>query len=90
MKTLQENKSMGRGWLLGIACSLLGASAAWAEPQIQAINMSQQAGVDIVRIELSEPLAAVPTGFTIQSPPRVAIDLPFTPLGLGREPRHTL
>lgn len=84
MKTLQENKSMGRGWLLGIACSLLGASAAWAEPQIQAINMSQQAGVDIVRIELSEPLAAVPTGFTIQSPPRVAIDLPGVGNALGR------
>ncbi|MCY4754072.1 type IV pilus secretin PilQ [Pelomonas aquatica] len=75
---------MGRGWLLGIACSLLGASAAWAEPQIQAINMSQQAGVDIVRIELSEPLAAVPTGFTIQSPPRVAIDLPGVGNALGR------
>lgn len=84
MKTLQENKSMGRGRLLGFAFSLLGASAAWADPQIQAINMSQQAGVDIVRIELSEPLAALPTGFTIQSPPRVAIDLPGVSNALGR------
>lgn len=84
MKTLQENKSMGRGWLLGITFALLGAPAAWAEPQIQAINMSQQAGVDIVRIELSEPLAAVPNGFTIQSPPRVAIDLPGVGNAMGR------
>lgn len=84
MKTLQENKSMDRGWLLGFALALLGAPAAWADPQIQAINMSQQAGVDIVRIELSEPLAAVPTGFTIQSPPRVAIDLPGVGNALGR------
>ncbi|CAM3923542.1 type IV pilus secretin PilQ [Roseateles saccharophilus] len=84
MKTLQENKSMGRGWLLGFTLALLGAPAAWAAPQIQAINMSQQAGVDVVRIELSEPLAAVPTGFTIQSPPRVAIDLP----GVGNAMGH--
>ncbi|WP_202620319.1 AMIN domain-containing protein, partial [Escherichia coli] len=46
--------------------------------------MSQQAGVDIVRIELSEPLAAVPNGFTIQSPPRVAIDLPGVGNAMGR------
>lgn len=84
MKTLQENKSMGRSWLLGIAFALLGAPAAWAQTQIRAINSSQQAGVDVVRIELSEPLAAVPNGFTIQSPPRVAIDLPGVVNGLGR------
>ena len=29
-----------------------------------------------MRIELTEPLAAVPVGFTIQAPPRIAIDLP--------------
>ena len=36
----------------------------------------QQAGAEVVRIELSEPLAAVPAGFTVQAPPRIAIDLP--------------
>jgi type IV pilus assembly protein PilQ len=84
MKTLQENKAMGRSWLLGVAFALLGAPAAWAQTQIRAINSSQQAGVDVVRIELSEPLAAVPTGFTIQTPPRIAIDLPGVVNGLGR------
>lgn len=84
MKTLQENKSMGRSWLLGCAFALLGTSTAWAQTQIRAINTSQQAGVDVVRIELSEPLSAVPTGFTVQTPPRVAIDLPGVVNGLGR------
>jgi type IV pilus assembly protein PilQ len=85
MKTLQENKSMGRSWLLGFAfAALLGAPAAWAQTQIRAINTSQQAGVDVVRIELSEPLAALPTGFTVQTPPRIAIDLPGVVNAMGR------
>ncbi|WP_457420826.1 type IV pilus secretin PilQ [Roseateles sp. P5_E7] len=84
MKTLQENKAMGRSWLLGVAVALLSAPAAWAQTQIKAINTSQQAGVDVVRIELSEPLSAVPTGFTVQTPPRIAIDLPGVVNAIGR------
>lgn len=85
MMTLQENKSMGRGWLLGFALvALLGAPAAWAQTQIRAINSSQQAGVDVVRVELSEPLAALPSGFTVQTPPRIAIDLPGVVNAMGR------
>ncbi len=84
MKTLQENKSMGRGWLLGFALTLLAVPAAWAQTQIRTINTSQQAGVEVVRIELSEPLAALPTGFTIQAPPRIAIDLPGVVNAMGR------
>lgn len=83
-KTMQESKSMGRGWLLGFALALLASPAAWAQTQIRAINASQQAGVDVVRIELSEPLPAVPTGFTIQAPPRIAIDLPGVVNAVGR------
>ena len=84
MKTLQENKAMGRSWMLGVAFALLGAPVAWAQTQIRSINSSQQAGVEIVRIELSEPLPAVPTGFTVQTPPRIAIDLPGVVNGIGR------
>jgi len=84
MKTLQENKAMGRSWLLGVAVALLSAPAAWAQTQIKSINTSQQAGVDVVRIELSEPLSAVPAGFTVQTPPRIAIDLPGVVNAIGR------
>ena len=51
---------------------------------IQSINSTQQAGTEVVRIELSQPLTAVPTGFTIQTPPRIAIDLPGVGNAMGR------
>jgi len=60
------------------------ALGAWAENAIQSINSTQQGPADVVRIELSEPLAAVPAGFTVQTPPRVAIDLPGVTSALGR------
>lgn len=64
-----------RSW--GLAAMLaMGAPVAFAQGVIQAITSSQQAGADVVRVELSEPLAAVPAGFAIQQPPRIAIDLP--------------
>jgi len=56
-----------------------------AENTIQSINSAQQAGAEVVRIELSEPLSAVPTGFAIQSPPRIALDLP----GVGNTMRRS-
>jgi type IV pilus assembly protein PilQ len=62
-----------------------GASiSGWAQNAIQSINSSQQAGADVIRIELSEPLAALPAGFTVQAPPRIAIDLPGIGNGMGK------
>ncbi len=56
----------------------------WAQGTIQAINSSQQAGAEVIRVELSEALAAVPAGFTVQAPPRIAIDLPGVTSALGK------
>lgn len=70
---------------LGVACAaVVFMSQAWAAPSIQSITSSQQAGSDVVRIEMSEPLAAVPAGFAVQAPPRIAIDLPGVTNSLGR------
>ena len=66
--------------VLGIGAPLAG----WAQNAIQSINSTQQGTAEVVRIELSEPLAAVPAGFTIQTPPRIAIDLPGVTNALGR------
>jgi len=55
-----------------------------AQNAIQSIDSTQQAGSEVVRIELAEPLAAVPAGFTIQTPPRIAIDLPGVTSALGK------
>ena len=79
MNSSQENRTM-RSWTAGAALTLaLGLSlpmAAWAEPKIISVTGQQQGGTDVVRVELSEPLASVPAGFVVQAPPRVAIDLP--------------
>jgi type IV pilus assembly protein PilQ len=68
---------------LALLAALL-ALPAWAQNSIQSINTTQQAGADVVRIELNEALAAVPQGFSVQTPPRIAIDLPGVGNALGR------
>ena len=79
MNSSQENRTM-RSWTAGAALVLaLGLAfpmASWAEPRITSVTGSQQGGTDVVRVELSEPLASVPAGFVVQAPPRVALDLP--------------
>jgi type IV pilus assembly protein PilQ len=70
---------------LALTVSLLAApGSAWAQNAIQSITSNQQAGTEVVRIELSEALAAVPNGFSVQSPPRIAIDLPGVANAMGR------
>ena len=85
MKSIWE-KSMN-GWrsrFFALAFTVGAALPAWAQNAIQSINSSQQAGSEVIRIELSEPLAALPAGFTVQAPPRIAIDLPNVSNGLGK------
>ncbi len=69
---------------LSAASALFAPLSSWAQNTIQSITSSQQAGTEVVRIELSEALSAVPNGFSIQAPPRIAIDLPGVSNGLGR------
>jgi type IV pilus assembly protein PilQ len=66
------------------AALLAAPSAALAQATIQSITSSQQAGTEVVRIELSEPLPAIPNGFSTQAPPRIAIDLPGVVNAIGR------
>ncbi|WP_230269537.1 type IV pilus secretin PilQ [Rubrivivax sp. JA1029] len=87
MKDTEEIRTMfnWRAVLAAIATSgLLLAPAAWADPAIQSVSSTQQAGGEVVRIELSEPLAAVPNGFSVQNPPRIAVDLPGVGNAMGR------
>jgi type IV pilus assembly protein PilQ len=67
-----------------LALALAAPCMAWAQNAIQSINSSTQGGAEVVRIELSEPLTAVPQGFVVQTPPRIAIDLPGVTNALGR------
>lgn len=68
------------------AIAVLGLGAAWAHAQnaIQSITGSMQGGAEVLRIQLAEPLTAVPSGFTIQSPARIALDFPGVVNAVGR------
>jgi type IV pilus assembly protein PilQ len=48
------------------------------------VTGSVQGGSEIIRIDLAEPLAAVPTGFSIQAPARIALDFPGVSNAMGR------
>jgi type IV pilus assembly protein PilQ len=53
--------------------------------RIEAINVAgQQGGEVIVKVTLAQPLANPPAGFSINNPPRIALDFPNTVNALGR------
>ncbi len=86
MREIEEKRIM-RKWramqaALVFACLL--PLTAWAQNAIQSITSSQQNGSDVLRIELKQPLADLPRGFAVQTPPRIAIDLPGIGSDLGR------
>jgi type IV pilus assembly protein PilQ len=92
MRNSEEKPTMFHWPSCRAALAALGTAAlaaawpglAWAQNAIQSITSSQQAGTEVVRIQLAQPLPAVPAGFAVQSPPRIAIDLPGVSNALGR------
>jgi type IV pilus assembly protein PilQ len=74
--------------LLGmlVAFGLFGVPAqAAGQNSITALNASSASdGTTVIRVELAQPLANVPAGFTINTPPRIALDFPDTANGLGK------
>ena len=86
MKNSQEKRMMSN-WLartLALAMLATAALSASAQNAIQSITSTQQAGAEVVRVEFAEPLAAEPKGFAIQTPPRIAIDLPGIGNAMGK------
>jgi len=80
----EKPMSSWRSRAFALALMAGAAFPAWSQNVIQSINSSQQAGAEVIRIEMSEALTAVPAGFTVQAPPRVALDLPGVSNGLGK------
>jgi type IV pilus assembly protein PilQ len=70
----------------GLVFALVALSATWAQAQnaIKSLTGGVQGGVEVIRIETNQPLPAVPTGFTIQSPARIALDFPGMANAIGR------
>ncbi|MEY4585133.1 MAG: hypothetical protein RJB10_1630, partial [Pseudomonadota bacterium] len=52
------------------------AVGALAQNVIEAVTTSTQAGVEVIKIDLTQALPALPNGFSIQTPARVVLDLP--------------
>jgi type IV pilus assembly protein PilQ len=63
---------------------MAGSVCAYAQNAIQSLTGGAQGGSEVVRIEMAQPLSAVPSGFTIQSPARIALDFPGVVNGIGR------
>ena len=76
-------KSTWQKFLVPVAW-LLAMSPLHAQTAIEAVSGSMQGGAEVIRIDLSQPLSAVPTGFSIQSPARIALDFPGISNGMGR------
>ncbi|MEN9383372.1 MAG: type pilus secretin PilQ family protein, partial [Pseudomonadota bacterium] len=72
----------GHGALV-VACM---AVSGWVHAQlaIKAVTATSQAGSEVIRIELSEPLKQLPKGFAIQAPARIALDFPGATNALGK------
>lgn len=66
------------GWLLAFGAAAQGGTV------VESVTSTVQGGVEVVRIDFSQPLAAVPNGFTIQTPARIALDVPGVSNGLGK------
>lgn len=62
-----------RNAAVGVSIAVMSLSVA-AQGAINAIAASIQGGVEVLKIDFDEPLAATPTGFSTQSPARVALD----------------
>ncbi|MEY2874242.1 MAG: hypothetical protein RLZZ373_1613 [Pseudomonadota bacterium] len=78
MKTTEKIASTDR-WSVRLAALAVLAAApviSFAQNAIQSISNGLQGGSEVIRLEFSEPLTAVPKGFALQSPARVALDLP--------------
>ena len=74
-----------RAWAFVAALAAMGlAFSAHAQNAVEAVTGSIQGGSEIVRIDFSQPLAAVPAGFSIQAPARVALDVPGATNAMGR------
>jgi type IV pilus assembly protein PilQ len=69
----------------GLGLLAFGAFAiAHAQNAIEAVTSSTQSGAEVIRIDLAQPLTAVPTGFAVQTPARIALDFPGVTNAIGR------
>jgi len=79
LECVLRNASLG---VVLVAASL--TTMAQAQNTIRSLSGSVQGGAEVIRIDLAEPLAALPAGFSIQAPARIALDFPGVSNSMGR------
>src|SRR5688572_20411966 len=73
------------GTLVAFTLSFFFTAASAQENSIQSVNVSPQSGGQlVVRITMKEPPPNPPSGFTVNNPPRIALDFPNTANAIGR------
>ena len=71
--------------VIGVFALMLLSAIAWADNSIDNVAVSRgTAGRTVIKMTLKEPLAAAPAGFSINNPPRIALDFPATANGTGK------
>jgi type IV pilus assembly protein PilQ len=82
---MKTNEWSWRGLVTaGVLLASAWSSAVRAAPVVENVTGFMQGGAEVVRIDFSEPLPVVPTGFMIQAPARIALDVPGATSSLGR------
>ena len=84
---MNQKKSTMAQWLRAAGLGLLAFGAvavAHAQNAIEAVTSSTQSGAEVIRIDLAQPLTAVPAGFAVQTPARIALDFPGVTNAIGR------
>jgi len=92
-RTFRARALARRGWAAGLVAifALVGSGMAAAQAansidQISVIRASS--GRTVVRFQMKSPPANPPAGFTVQSPPRIALDFLDTANGVGAAQRE--
>ena len=71
--------------LITLACGMLLSAFAWADNSIDAVAVSRgSGGRTVIKMTLKEPMANPPAGFSINNPPRIALDFPAMANGTGK------
>jgi type IV pilus assembly protein PilQ len=79
-----NNQNMRRWWQCAVIVAGLLVPHVVRAQTVESVSGSMQGGSEVLRIDFSEPLPAVPAGFAIQAPARIALDIPGATNGLGR------
>ena len=84
----RDRATVRRGWAAGLvalcALALSGMALAQTSNSLEQVSVTRgSSGKTVIRFQLKSPPANPPAGFSVQSPPRIALDFLDTTNGMG-------